>query len=140
MSALYELQVAVVTRLKADAAVIALVGDKVYDTSTKHAVDDDENPVSPPWLIVDTPTGVEQGSTSTADGFGHTITVRAVASDRTGNEEVTTLGKAAKTALRPPLTISGFKATRLRLDFETVLPEIDRRSMPMRFRVSVLEM
>jgi uncharacterized protein (DUF2126 family) len=132
VSALYPLQVAVVGRLKGNAGVVALVAAKVFDMTAPTGTVE-------PWVTVDTPTGVEEGNTLGGYGFGHTITVHAHATDRTGNEEVSAVGAAVKAALRAPLTITGHVAGRLKLDFETTLAEPNRRHMPMRFRLTAWE-
>ena len=132
MSAIGPLQIAVIARLKGDAAVAALVGAKVFDASAPDGTVE-------PWITVDSPTGVQEGGTLEKAGFGHTITVHAFHSDRTGNEGVSTVAEAAKAALRAPLTITGHSSTALRLDFETVLVEPNKRHANMRFRVRALE-
>lgn len=132
MSAIGPLQVAVVARLKGDAGVLALVGAKVYDSAAPDGTD-------VPWLTVDSPTGVEEGGTLEKRGFGHTITVHAFHSDRTGNKDVTAVADAAKAALRAPLSIIGHGSTALRMEFETVLVEPNKRHASMRFRVQTLE-
>lgn len=132
MSAIYPLQVAVVTRLKGDSGVAALVGAKVFDTAAPAGT-------ATPWITVDSLTGVEEGGTLGTRGFGHTITVHAFDSDLTGNAGVSAVAAAAKVALRAPLAISGHVSTALRLDFETVLEEPNKRHAPMRFRVLALE-
>lgn len=132
MSALYPLQVAVVARLKGDNGVAALVGEKVFDAAAPAGT-------ALPWLTVDQPTGVQEGGSLETRGFNHTITVNAVHSDDTGNAGVMEVGDAAKAALRLPLSVAGHGSTGLRLEFETVLIEPNRRFSPMRFRVLALE-
>ena len=132
MSALYQLQVAVVARLKGDSGVAALVGAKVFDAAAPDGT-------AAPWITVDDLTGAEEGGTLEKRGYGHTITVHAFASDLTGNEAVAAVATAAKSALSTALSISGHVAARLKLDFETVLVEPNKRHANMRFRTLALE-
>ena len=132
MSAIGPLQVAVVARLKGDAGVSALVGAKVFDSSAPDGTE-------VPWITVDSLTGVEEGGSLDRRGYGHTITVHAFHSDLTGNKGVIEVAAAAKAALRTPLSISGHDSTRLRMEFETVLVEPNKRHANMRFRTLALE-
>ena len=132
MSALGPLQVAVVARLKADAGFGALAGDRVYDGPAPEGT-------MLPFATLDSPTGVEEGGALGTHGFGHTFMLHAFHSDATGNKGVTEFATVCKAALRATLTVSGHIATKLTLEFETVLIEPNKRHMPMRFRVQTWE-
>lgn len=133
MSAIGPLQIAIVARLKADAAVAAIVGVKVFDGVAPGGTD-------LPFVTVDSLTGVEEGGALGNVAFGHTAGVHAFASDAEGNKAVLTLAAAVKAALRAPLALTGHSSTRLRLEFETVTSEPgDIRHAPMRFRTFAME-
>lgn len=132
MSALEQLQLALVDRLKTNPGMVTAVAGRVYENVAP-------GDTALPYVTVDAFTGVEQGSALGTLGYGHTAGVHAFGSDAEGNKQALQAAGAVKAALRTPLVLTGFGSTRLKLEFETIVEEPGKRHVPMRFRTVALE-
>lgn len=129
---LAEVHAAAVALWKADAAVTALVGQRIYDglapTGTPF-----------PYLRIGNPTEAESPGVFGVDGFTDTLTVDAF-SQYQGNAELYAVITALHGALAAPLLIDGFLAARLRPEFATTLVEDGGvRHASIRYRITSLE-
>jgi hypothetical protein len=133
MSALWPVQVAMVTALKAAAGVKALVGDpaRVYDGQAPQGA-------AKPYIVVGDHTEAPSNALGRL-GWSDTITAH-VFSDYAGTKEALAVVTAMDAALAAPLTISGHGAARLKPEFGTVLVEDEGvRHAPRRYRVTTME-
>lgn len=130
MSAMWPVQVAMVTALKAAAGIKALVGDpaRVYDGQAPQGA-------AMPYIVVGDHTEVPSNVLGGL-GWSDTITCH-VFSRYAGTKEALQGVAAMDAALAGPLTISGHGAARLKPEFGTVLVEEDGvRHAPRRYRVT----
>jgi hypothetical protein len=132
MTLIWPLQVALVARLKADAAVAAIVADRVYDG---------EAPPNAAFPRIVVGEATEVPGARALEGHGHTDTVTLhLWSAYAGRQEAAQLLGAVNMALAEPLVLDGYGRARLRQEFVTTLTEEHPagtiRHIPARFRVT----
>lgn len=130
MSALWPLQKALATRLKANAPLMARVS----------GVHDGEAPqgAALPYIVIGGPTEFPSGVLG-PQGFSDTLTVH-IWSGYQGRKEALEIAALMDAALVEPLTLEGHTAARLRPEFRTVLVEDDGvRHAPVRYRILTFE-
>lgn len=118
---------ALVERMAADAAVVALVGDRVHETPPRNA--------TYPYLVVD---GTESDDRSGLDGAlaRHRIEIRAYARD--GKPAALVVVAAASAALATPLTPAGCRVVLLDVAGSAARLQKDRLTAEATLRLTVL--
>jgi hypothetical protein len=121
------LQKAVVAALVADAAVGALIGDRIYDAQPRDAIF--------PYLTIGQ-VNTTDWSTGTEDGGEHQLTLHAWSRER-GKRECYAIGEAVEAALHDAaLTLDGHALVNLRFEFAETRRDPDGITFhgAMRFR------
>lgn len=132
MTALWPLQVAVAARLKATAAVTALVGTRIYDGLAPPQA-------ALPYVIIGEGTSAPRDALGTR-GVSETLTCHIFSATPGSRSQAMAILDAMNDALLPALTVTGWGTTRLRPEFTTALVEEDgRRHVPVRYRIFALE-
>ena len=131
MTALWPVQVAAVTRWKADPGVAALVGDRIFDGEA-------EDGAAMPYVVVGDHTERPQ-HTLEREGWSATLTAHVFSAYR-GSREALAIVAALGAAVKEPLTLEPFGAARLRRDFLDLQVEDDHtRHALVRYRIFALE-
>ncbi|HEY7768010.1 DUF3168 domain-containing protein [Longimicrobium sp.] len=114
----WPIQVAVAARWLATPAVVALVGDRIYDGEAPQGE-------ASPYVVIGNSTGVPR---NTLGRYGATMTLTAhswAQSPTRSNAEVLTLARQLTLALRQPLSVDGYGTVHARWEFEETQAEAD---------------
>lgn len=135
---LWALQVALVDRLKADAGMEALVGDRIFDGMAPEGTEFPYVRVSSKTEVPNDTFGNEGAEvTITLDIFSKPLLTLGIDTEM---EAVAVLGAQNK-ALAVPLNVEGYGSVRLKREFATTLLEDNgtTRHIPARYRAVALE-
>jgi hypothetical protein len=125
MSAMAEVIKALVDRLKADAGVGALIGDRIWEGSAPTGT-------AKPFVTVDNPT---ESTRFTLGGTGFSDTVLLhVNSGLDSPIEFATLIPAINAALATSLNLGALGSVRLKYETGTILLDGSGRTAPLRYR------
>lgn len=130
MSLIWAAQVAAVARWKADAGVQAMVSDRIYDGQAP-------SDAVLPYVVVGESTEVPKRTMGSAGG--DTTLAAHVWSEYRGTKEALAAAAALTAALAAPLTLAGYGAAHLRLEFmETLVDTAGKKTLrhvPIRYRI-----
>lgn len=117
-----------VARLKGNAGVGALVGQRIYDGKAPQGAE-------LPYTVVGDQTERPRRAYGRA-GYSDTLTVHHFSS-YDGSQEVLAMVAATNAALQAPLVLAGFQPARLKPEFtEVVVEEDGTRHAPVRYRIN----